>query len=510
MMETHVMDPAALAWFAGWLVAVAALLAVGLAVPLQTRHGRVRSFFFSAAVVLAAVAVTILANVGIVLHDLHVDLTREKLYTPAADALAVAERLDRPVRITYFYRGEDAEGRRTRDVLELMGRRNPLLAIRTVDPDREPAVAQAFGIRLANAAVVEAEGRKVVVQSIDEREIAIGIQRVLRERVPTVCFVEGHNELPMDNFEFHTHVEGVSTHTHGDSSSRVVQTTGHGIGRLRRILEAQGYDALKVVLATSGAVPAACGAVVIANPRTAFLPAESDALAAYVERGGALLAMLDLGFFPEPRLAGLLRRLGVVLPQVAVVDPLNHYARDAEMVAVAAYENTPVTRSLSMTFFPGVRPLQLVQPEAGVTITPLFLSSRDSYVRPVRATDVRAVDVVQPGLRGDADRRGPSVLGAAAEGALLGGTGRFRAVVIGDGDFASNSFLPYLANGDLALSSLRWLLDEDKTAAVKTRIPVPPSIELSRGQMKAVFLAIVVLLPVSVLAMGGLVWWRRR
>ena len=45
----------------------------------------------------------------------------------------------------------------------------------------------------------------------------------------------------MDNFEFHTHLEGVAGHSHGDASSQHVQMPGHGIGRLRRALEAQGY-----------------------------------------------------------------------------------------------------------------------------------------------------------------------------------------------------------------------------------------------------------------------------
>ena len=48
--------------------------------------------------------------------------------------------------------------------------------------------------------------------------------------------------------------------------------------------------------------------------------------------------------------------------QEAVVDPLSHYSTDAEMVAVTAYEQNPITRKSSMTFYPGIRPLQPVQP----------------------------------------------------------------------------------------------------------------------------------------------------
>ena len=52
-----------------------------------------------------------------------------------------------------------------------------------------------------------------------------------------------------------------------------------------------------------------------------------------------------------------LRTLGVRLPQAVVVDPRSHYGTDPEMVAVTAYEPHPITRSVSFTFYPGVRPL---------------------------------------------------------------------------------------------------------------------------------------------------------
>ena len=82
----------------------------------------------------------------------------------------------------------------------------------------------------------------MLVQGTDETEIAIGIQRVLRGRAITACFLEGHGELPMDNFEYHTHLESGAGHSHGDASSQVVEMPGHGVGRLRRALEAQGYE----------------------------------------------------------------------------------------------------------------------------------------------------------------------------------------------------------------------------------------------------------------------------
>jgi ABC-type uncharacterized transport system involved in gliding motility auxiliary subunit len=191
----------------------------------------------------------------------------------------------------------------------------------------------------------------------------------------------------------------------------------------------------------------------------------------------------------------------------AVVDPLSHYSTDAEMVAVAAYDAHPVTKNASMSFYPGIRPLVPVAPAAGVRVAPLLTSSRDSYVRNVQPVAIRDAG---GGATGEAARKGPQLMALAAEGRLGGSGGEFRAIVVGDGDFASNSFLPYLANGDVALGMVRWLVREERAATVSSRIPVPPMILLTGAQMTLIFLAVEVLLPLSVLAIGAFVWWRRR
>jgi ABC-type uncharacterized transport system involved in gliding motility auxiliary subunit len=86
----------------------------------------------------------------------------------------------------------------------------------------------------------------------------------------------------------------------------------------------------------------------------------------------------------------------------------------------------------------------------------------------------------------------------------------FRAVIIGDADFASNSFLPYMANSDLALSMVRWLLREDRAPAVASRIPVPPLILLTKPQMRQIFFCTEIVLPLGVLVCGAIMWWKRR
>ncbi|MEO8039455.1 MAG: GldG family protein [Betaproteobacteria bacterium] len=501
-----------LLWFAGWLVAIAVLFVLALRLPLQTRLRRFGTRIYVAAIVVAALAIGALAVIGLALHDVHFDLTRERIFTPSERALQVVDRLDRPVKLTYFFQGEDRAGRRAKEIVEVMGHRNRLLEVQTVDPDKHPTLAQTAGVKVYNAAVLEADGRRILVRTTDENEIAIGIQRVLRQRVVNICYIEGHNEYPVDNFEFHTHFEGLVGHSHGDANSAVVQTTGHGIGRMRRSLEALGYDVRKVILATEGTIPTDCVVTIDAGPRTTYLPAESAALESYLQQGGALLLMYDLGFVLEPRLEKLLLTLGVRFEQAVIVDPKSHYGTDPEMVAVTAYDPHPITKNVSFTFYPGARSMQLVPTAPEIRTLPLISSSNESYLKTVTPVVQREL-ASTPAAPLDAHEQAPAphVFAAAIEGKLPEASSKpFRALVVGDGDFASNSFFPYMANSDLALSMVRWLVHEEANTPVASRIPVPAMILLTRGQMQVVFLLVEVLLPLLVIVIGGIIWWRRR
>ena len=172
-MVEHEIKLIPLLWFVGWLVALLILFRLGLSIPLETRLGRWRSWLYAGGVAAAALGICVFANVALVLHDAHLDLTREKVYTPSAAAMRVVDELDREVSLTYFYHAQDPAGQRFRDILRVLGRRNPLLRVRAVDPDKEPALARTGGIRIYNAAMIEAEGRRVLVQSADETEIAL-------------------------------------------------------------------------------------------------------------------------------------------------------------------------------------------------------------------------------------------------------------------------------------------------------------------------------------------------
>jgi hypothetical protein len=391
-------------WFVTVIAALVVLFAAGLRIPLPASGWR--RHLARAAVALAAAAMVLLANMALFRNDAHLDLTHSKGFTPSAEAQRVVRSLQTDVELVYFYQKDNPAGRAMKTMAEIMGRLNPRLHVRTVDPDQHPGLANKYGVRLYNVAVLQSADRRVEVVSTDDRDIALGILRVTRTAQKIICFATGHGEYDIDNFEFHTHFEGFAAHSHNVQGLAVVLTEQHGVGRLRRALERLGLSARKVTLATTGRVPEDCAALVEANPRTMHSPPESAALEEYLSRGGAALLMLDPGFPVEPRLAALLENAGIRVGDGVVVDPLDHYFTDDQMVAVARYADHPITRGISLSFYPGARPLDVV-PTPKVTVTPLFSSSAESYVRPADS-----------GLRAAADGspRGSRALAVARRG----------------------------------------------------------------------------------------------
>jgi hypothetical protein len=489
-----------LGWFAVVMAALVLLFAAGVRLPVARAGWRRR--LARGGVVVAAAALVLAANIALYRHDVHFDVTRSHAFTPSPEAQRVIRGLNTDVELTYFYQKQNPAGRAAKRMVELMGRTSSHLHVRTVDPDQQPGQASRLGVRVYNVAVLEAAGRSIQVVSTEDRDLALGLLRLTRGEEKTICFAMGHNEYDIDNMEYHTHFEGVHAHSHGAEGIGVVMMEHHGVGRLRRALESLGFTTKKVTPATAGRVPAECAALVEAGPRTRYSPLESGALEKYLERGGAALLMYDIDFPVEPSLAAVLAKAGIRLGDGVVTDPLDHYFTDEQMVAVTRYTSHPITRGLALTFYPGARPLEVL-PAPGIAVSPLFSSSAQSYVRPIRGA---------AGSPAAPETRGARPLAIAAEGRWPGSPPAkpFRLIVIGDGDFASNSFFPYMSNSDLVLAALAWLIGEERAPTMKPPVEVLPTVVLTNQQVRGIFLFTVLVLPGLAVTIGGVVWWTRR
>ena len=282
------------AWLFGWLIALWVLICFALATAqrsqLADRYAGARLAAFAAIVIVLA----LLAQTALRQHDVHLDLTRARTFTADKTALEFIDNLQAPITVTYFGHEGDPAARRIMTILDSFQFRSPMLTVATTDPDKDPVLARRYGVQFYNVAVVEAGEQRVLAKTTSEVDIVIAMQKALREKVTRLCFVNGHGEAELYNEEFHTHIESLGggsgvDHHHGHAHIPLVQSTSHGIGRLRRSLDALGYETRPIKLTAARTALDSCDVVSVVQPKFAFAPSEIKKL----EQGQSKLIFKD-------------------------------------------------------------------------------------------------------------------------------------------------------------------------------------------------------------------------
>jgi hypothetical protein len=498
--------------FAAWSLALLALFMLALRLPLRGSGSRLSAWISTILLTGAAIAIVIAANIALFRHDVHFDVSREGRNTPPPQLTTVIDNLRAPLSLTYFYNAGDVNALAAKELITIAAHGHPLFAFRAIDLDKEPGLARDVGVRAYNTAVMQAGDRKVLVENTtDAIRLTYAALRVLKERVETVCFVTGHGETfqPTQVHFHYSHVETLKGHD-TPGAGDVLVAAPEQLDRLQLALAEIGYETRGIVTAQASAIPSDCAVVADIGPRTAFAAGEADVLVKYLAGGGRLLMLLDPVFPVGPDLEKqLLGAAGLATDPAIVIDPLNHFRTDPDKVAVPYYPPHPITARIALTVFPQVRPIHVVAPPAGVSTSVLAASSQDSYRRPPSAAgELSAGNQSAP----DAEDRGAQILAVAVEGVWPGAAPdrHFRLVLAGTSKFATNEYFPYVSDGELSVAMVRWLAADEATPGVAPQTYQLPEIVLTSYQMRDVFIALEVLLPLSTMLCGVLVWWRRR
>jgi ABC-type uncharacterized transport system involved in gliding motility auxiliary subunit len=266
--------------------------------------------------------------------------------------------------------------------------------------------------------------------------------------------------------------------------------------------------------------------LVVAGPKLALLPQEIKAISTYLEQGGNALFMLDP--FVKTGLEPLLLEFGIVADDDIVIDEASHFWTDVSAPAVTEYNLHSVTQDLPLTFFPGARSLSPTpQRVAGVSARPLINTSARSWTDtdPDRAEFdparnkrepstimvlanrrpefVSSAEAVMRELRGEKPTEADKAPAKKVEKAS-------RVIVVGDSDFATNSFYNIMGNGKLFLNAVNYLAARENLIGIEPRTYDKPQVSLTNQQMKGTFFLSMVLIPSLMALIGVAVWWRQR
>ena len=296
----------------------------------------------------------------------------------------------------------------------------------------------------------------------------------------------------------------------GVSQKKVYFLTGHGEASIDASFSKAGdglRDDLYLVdtlnLMTSPSIPDDCAVLIIAAPQNTLTNNEVDIIDDYLQSGGQALILANPGSLPD--INSIISPWGVGIGEGTVIDPSSSVAPYQDMPLVPEDRNYFL---LPGVYFPGATAIVLQETVPGnVSIYPLVWTSASSWLDMDFAADEQAVFDPET-----------EIMGELAIGAIIAGipTGSLstddytRLVVIGDSDFASNDHFDSANNGDLFLNSVSWLAEEESLISIRRNVQPFRRLVLTEGQKGFIEYSSVILLPILVLAVGGVIWWRRR
>ena len=90
------------------------------------------------------------------------------------------------------------------------------------------------------------------------------------------------------------------------------------------------------------------------------------------------------------------------------------------------------------------------------------------------------------------------------------GARRSRIAVVGDSDFATNSFYHIMGNGKLFLNTVNYLASKENLIGIAPRTYDLPRVNLTNRQIHGTVFLTIVLIPALMALVGIAVWWRQR
>jgi ABC-type uncharacterized transport system involved in gliding motility auxiliary subunit len=438
--------------------------------------------------ILVVLAVVVVANYLANRYNKSYDATANKRYSLSNETKKIVDGLKQDATITYFNASTRfSEGR---DLLDEYSALSPKVHVKYVDPVKEPMLARQAGIRSEGTATVQVGDHTEIASDMTEEGITGAFIRDIKGNTRTVCFVTGSGEHQIDD------------------------TSRDGESKLKDLLARDSYQTQSINLLQNAAVPADCTAIVIAGPTGNYEQPEVDAIKNFVENGGRAFFMLDPPLKMGPStigdndaLSALLESWGVTPDKDLVLDlnPIGQIAGLGPQVPlVTNYGPHPIVADMkgTATGFPLSRSLT-VAAGAKTTVDKLFESSPSSLA----TTNLSSASV---SVNDPNNKKGPFPLAAAGSYNTGKPNSEGRFVVVGNSIWASNRFIGFNGNGDLATNAINWLCSDEDLISIRPKAPEDRRITMTTGQLAMVRIISQFVLPLIVICGGIFVWWKRR
>ena len=415
------------------------------------------------------------------------DMTRSGRHTLSDTSLQLLAEADRPLEISAYAR-QDSELRSViKKFVDKFQHTKPNITLQFINPDAVPDEVRQLGINVNGELVLRYEGRTEHVRTNSEQEFVNALQRLLRGTERWLAFLEGHGER----------------HPNGKAN--------HDLGEWAAQLNYRGFKFRPLNLIESKAIPDNTSVLIIASPLVTVLPGELAIIEEFLDEGGNLLWLTDPG--ERSGMDFIAQILGVAAEPGVVIDSAGQLLgiNDPTIALTTArlYPEHPITKNFDLTvFFPKASAIA-VQALHGWLSRPVLSSGNHTWLE---------LGELQGEVDFDPEReqQGPLTLGLSLERQVeltqddASSARQQRVLVIGDGDFLSNTYVGNSGNMELGMRMLNWLSSDDSLIAIPPRTAEDTQLNMSQMAQGAFGLGFLLVLPLVFLGTGLFMWWHRK
>jgi gliding motility-associatede transport system auxiliary component len=450
-------------------------------------------------VIVVFLGILFFINVLTYRHKFLWDLTESSVFTLAPQTQKIAQNLPRKVKMTAFFQTGSPGRQAFQQLAEGYKALTDQIEVELIDPDRRPAVVKQYGVINYGTVVFESGKQETKVKKATEEDLTNALLQVTRDQQKKIYFLSGHKEKNIEDKK------------------------KNGYSQAKQALERDHYKLEPLLLLQTGKVPDDANALIINGPENTLQELEIAAIDAYLNRGGAVMLLLDPQ--QDAGLTPFLERWGVDIRDDLVIDPLAKlYGADYTTPIISQIADHPITRDIGQeTIYPMLRSVSAITTEGLETVPVLFSGPKSWAEKDYQSGKVR----IDPGI----DLEGPvpvavvsskeiktandtePKLDTSAESKTSGSptpAKKAHLVVIGDSDFASNQFFSLYGNGDFFLNTASWLAKEENLISIRPRTRKWSPIILSDTQGSLISMLGIVVFPGVVILIGFRVWWKRR
>ena len=437
-------------------------------------------------IILLSISIALLAGLSNK-YNFESDWTKNNRNTLSDVSIKLLQQIPAPVKITTFIPDGNLLSNR-QYIKELVGKYQKYkknITLEIINPDTSPDLVRQLKVTSYGEVVVEYEGRNEHITQLKEQTLSNTLQRLLRQGERRLLFVTGHGERKPD---------GRANYDWNDFSEK---------------LKIKGITTELLKLNETPNIPDVA-AIVIASPQVDYLPGEVKLIIDYVKRGGNVLWVQEPGksLFGLQPLAEL---LGINFYPGTIVDPTAQMmnVNDPSFSIITNYPAHAITRDFQyISIFPKA---------VGIIHAAV---KEDWLAKPFLQTVARSwseTGVLKGAIdyNADTDIVGPLTIGLSLtrkdkEETADKNSKKQRIIILGDGDFLSNTYLGNQGNLNIGHNIINWISNDDSFISIPSSSAADSQINISDLMGAIIGLFFLIILPLALLVSGPLIWYNRR